>query len=460
MKRDLTKAPITKSLVVIAVPITLANILHLAYTLIDTFWVGRLGANAVAAVSMSFPILFLLLSFGMGMAMAGTILVAQYKGKGGVNNINYISAQMFSMIIVFSLVLSVLGYFVSEPILKAMGATPEILPDAVNYLQILFAGLIFSFLFFVFGSLMRGIGNVISPMIIMLGTVILNAFLDPAFIMGWGPIPALGVSGAAVVTIITQGLAGVIGLIILFGGKHGIKLRPKNFSPDFQLIWKIIKLGFPSSIEQAVRAIGMSVMFYIVAKFGADIIAAYGIGTRILSFAIIPSVGLAMATSTIAGQNIGAGQVEKAEKVTWISSAICFGILTIFGVITFGFAKELAQFFMPNEPVAISQTVSLLKIIALSFGFTGVQMVISGTLKGAGETFASMILSMIMIFILVPLAYIFSSFTPLLQKGIWWAYPITYVLAAFVTMIWFLTGKWKKRKITKEIVVEEEILAP
>jgi putative MATE family efflux protein len=457
-KVDLTKAPIGKSLLILSVPIIFANILHMAYTLIDTFWVGRLGANAVAAVSMSFPILFLMLSLGMGLGIAGTILVAQYKGKNDLKKVDHVSAQMFLMMFFVSLVLSVAGFYASGPILRLMGADPAFLGQATSYLQVLFVGMIFMFMYFVFGALMRGVGDVITPMVIMLITVILNAILDPIFIMGWWGIPAYGVSGAAIVTIMTEGLAGVVGLLMLFTNKYGIRLKIKDFKPDFKLMYKMFRLGLPSSIEQSVRAIALSLMFYLVARFGTQIVAAYGIGTRILSFAIIPSVGIATATSTLVGQNMGAGQINRAEKVAWLSSGIGFGVLTIFGILTFFYAKNLSGFFLPGEPTVIAEAVTMLKIISLTFGFMSVQQVLTGALKGAGDTFVSMMLTIITtVIILFPLAFVLSGFTPLKQNGIWWTYPITYILGTIITLIWFIRGRWKTIKLTEEFKAKEKV---
>ncbi|MBN2087087.1 MATE family efflux transporter [Candidatus Peregrinibacteria bacterium] len=457
---DLTEAPIGKSLMVLSLPIIFANILHMAYTLIDTFWVGRLGANAVAAVSMSFPILFLMLSLGMGLGIAGTIMVAQYKGKKDLKKVDHISAQMFLMMFFVSLVLSIAGYFASGPILELMGADPSFLADATNYLQVLFVGMIFMFMYFVFGALMRGVGDVITPMIIMLITVILNAILDPIFIMGWWGIKAYGVSGAAIVTIMTEGLAGLVGLLMLFTNRYGIRLKIKNFKPDFKLMYKMFRLGLPSSIEQSIRAIAMSLMFYLVAGFGTQVVAAYGIGTRILSFAIIPSIGIATATSTLVGQNMGAGKIDRAEKVSWLSSGIGFGVLTIFGILTFFYAGNLAGFFLPGEPEVIAESVTMLKIIALTFGFMSVQQVLSGALKGAGDTMIPMILTIITtVAILFPLAYVLSALTELGQIGIWWSYPITYIIGTIITLIWFIRGKWKTIKITEEYKEQENLTA-
>src|SRR5690606_11507624 len=202
-----TEGNILRSLSSLAFPIIMANILQTMYQLIDTFWLGRLGANAVAAVSLSFPILFLILALGGGLTLAGTVIVSQYKGAGNQKMIDYSSSQTVIVICIISIFLAALGFFAAGPMMTLVGAGPEIYEDSVTYFQVSSLGFVFLFLFFVFQSLMRGIGNVLFPMYIVLGTVVLNLLLDPIFIFGYGPIPGFGVAGAAVASIFTQALS-------------------------------------------------------------------------------------------------------------------------------------------------------------------------------------------------------------------------------------------------------------
>ncbi len=456
---DFTSGPILKSLIGLALPIVFANILQTAYQLVDTFWVGRLGAEAVAAVSLSFPILFLLISLGGGLAIAGTILVAQYKGKGDLEQVDYVSGQTLLMMIIVSIIGSVAGYFVSAPIMGLMGAAADVLPNAVSYLQISFIGLTFMFAYFVFQSLMRGVGDVKTPLYIVFGTVLLNLVLDPLFILGYGPIPAYGVSGAAIATVGTQGLAAIIGLILLFSGKYGIHLKLKNMKLNFKMFKKMFLLGFPASIAQSSRALGLTVMAFLVATFGTMVIASYGIGARIFSFIIIPAVGVSMAASTLVGQNIGAGKIERAEKITRLSTIISFVGLTVIGIVFFIFAEPITAAFIPNDPAVIASGSLFVKIMALSFGFVGVQFTINGTFTGSGNTGVSMMISIVSFWIFqFPLAYILSKHTGLAEVGIWLALPIANVLTTILAIIWYMKGDWKKKKIIEKDTLETEVV--
>lgn len=463
---DLTSGPIVKTLMQLSVPIVMANLLHTAYQLIDTFWVGRLGAEAVAAVSLSFPINFLMISLGGGMAIAGSILVAQYKGSGNLSQVDHIAAQTLLVMFFMSILASIVGFFAAEPIMRLMGAEPEVLPHAVIYLKILFGGMIFLFAYFVFQSLMRGVGNVKTPMLIVLGTVILNAVLDPWFIMGGGPLPAMGVAGAALATLITQGLAAIIGLGMLTSGKYGIHLKLAEFKPDIPLIKKMFLLGIPASVEQSMRALGLTVMSFLVAGFGTLTVAAYGIGIRILSFIIMPAIGIAMATSTLVGQNIGAGKHARAERIANVSTGISFGLITVAGLLLFLFADPITRTFIPGDFAVAAAAAEFVRIMAGFFGFIGVQHTLNGVFMGSGNTKTSMILSIIGLWVFqFPIAYILSHHTTLQEVGLWIAFPVSNVLSSIMAFVYFKTGRWKKthlidpleKEVLRETLIEEGV---
>lgn len=463
----LTEGSIVRSLVRLSVPIVFANILQTAYQLIDTFWVGRLGAKAVAAVSLSFPIIFLLVSLGGGLVIAGSILVAQYTGRQDHNAADHVAGQTLVVMLVCAVALSLLGWAWAPGIMRLMGAAPGVTASAVVYLRITFAGLVFFYGYFVFQSLMRGVGDVTTPMYIVLATVILNLILDPVFILGFGPVPAMGVKGAAVTTVMTQGLAAVVGIWLLFSGKYGIRLRVRNLLPDFALIKKMVGLGVPASLEQSTRAAGLTVMTLLVASFGTTAIAAYGIGIRILSFVIIPALGFSMAASTLVGQNMGAGKMDRAEATAVQASWVAFIVLTGIGALAFVFAVPLVRAFIPGDPAVISGGAHFIRLMAFTFGMIGVQQVINGVFRGSGNTLVAMMFAIISLWVLrFPLAYVLSKHTVLGVDGIWWAFPISNTLAAAAALVWFARGSWKRKNlieetvaghVTEETIVEEGI---
>ena len=442
--KNLTEGSILKALVHLSIPLILTNILQTAYNLTDTFWVGRLGAKAVAAVSLSFPIIFIMVSLGMGLAISGSILAAQHKGAGEHEQINHIATQTLVSVFVFSFFLSLIGYILSPVLIDLMKVEPEVYEDAVGYLRISFLGMSFMFLFMVFQSLMRSIGEVKLPFYIVLSTVLLNLVLDPLFIFGWKNfIPATGVKGAAYASIGTQILAAFTGLYILIKGSKGIKIHLIPYQPDFALLKKMIKLGIPVSIEQVSRSLGIFVMILLVTGFGTLALASYGIGSRILSFVIIPAFGLGMATSTLVGQNIGAGKNSRVKKTVKLSLSIAFGVMSFLGILFFIFAEDIARFFIPKDLETIKESAVFIKHIAVSFGFMGILIVLVGAFRGAGLTKISMLLTLFSVWILrFPLAYILSQYTSLKLEGIWLAYPVTNFTTALLGILILLKYHW------------------
>ena len=457
-RRDLTQGPILGALLALALPIVGANLLQTVYQLTDTFWVGRIGAEAVAAVSLGFPVLFVMISLGGGLAVAGAILVAQYHGARDVPMVNRVAAQTLIAVFVVSAVLSVIGYLASEPLMRLFGAAPDVVPDAARYLQVSFLGLVFVFIYFVFQSLMRGVGDVRTPFYIVLGTVLLNFLADPVFILGWGPFPAMGVVGAAAATVLTQGLAGFVGLGVLLSGRYGVSLKLRELKPDLALIGRIVVLGLPASMEQSMRALGLAVMVILVTGFGTTEVASYGIGTRILSFVIIPALGLQMATTTIVGQNVGAGKWERVKRSATLSAWLGFGSMTAIGLAFFVLARPLTAAFVPGDPAVIESGAQFLQVMALSFGFIGVQQVLAGAFRGTGNTMAAMALAIVSLWVLrFPIAYVLSERTTLGAEGIWWSFPISNVITATVALAWVLRGRWPGGGAPEQIRLEEEV---
>lgn len=466
VRRDLTSGSIFGALLALAIPIVGANLLQTVYQLIDTFWVGRLGAGAVAAVSVSFPVLFVLISLGGGLAVAGAILVAQRFGAGDRAAVDHVAAQTLLGVAGVSVVLSVAGYLLSGPLMTLFAPDAAVQQQATVYLRISFLGLIAVFLYFVVQSLMRGVGDVTTPLWIVLGTVLLNFVADPVFILGLGPVPAMGVAGAAIATVAAQGLAAIVGIWVLTTGRFGIHLRFRELWPDPRLLGVIFRLGLPASMEQSARGLGFSVMMLLVVSFGTTVVAAYGIGMRILSFIIVPALGLAMATTTVVGQNVGAGQVQRAEATARAAVLLGFGGMTAGGVVLFIFSPAIIRGFVPHAPRVVSIGTVFIRTMALSFGFVGVQQVLTGALRGAGNTLAAMLLTFISLWVLLfPLAWVLSQHTGLAERGIWWAYPIANVLGAALTVGWFLRGRWQRAPagieralgdaVTQETIVEE-----
>ncbi|MDD4271751.1 MAG: MATE family efflux transporter [Patescibacteria group bacterium] len=454
----LLEGSVIKSLLALAIPIILANILQATYQLTDAFWVGRLGGAAVASVSVSFPITFLLVSLGAGFAVAGSTLIAQYVGARNKKMVNHVAAQTLLMVGILSVLLGFIGYLLAPTILRLMGVAPDVFADALGFMRVSMCGLIFIFGFSMFQSIMRGIGQVKMPMFIVLGTVIFNFLLDPMFIFGWGQITGYGVKGAAIATFITQALAAFIGLKILLGGKFYIHLKLADFKPDFKFIKQAFFLGFPASVEQSARALGMAAMTFLIASFGTLAIAAFGVGSNIIQFVFIFGMGLSMAVSVLAGQNIGAGNIKRAAGIARLGAIVSFFTLSVIGIIAFIFAPYFIAFFVPGDQPVIQAGAVFVRFVALTFGFVGVQMALTGVFRASGNMTATMILALVSQWVLLlPLAYLLSKHTRLGVNGMWWAFPIANVIIVIITMAWYAKGDWKKKRLTEDEKFAEQV---
>jgi len=467
----LLEGSVAKSLLILAGPIVLSNILQAGYQLTDAFWVGRLGASAVAAVSVSFPVMFLSIALGAGLAIAGSILIAQYVGARNEQMVNHVAAQTLLMVVSVSLVLSAVGYLLTSVFLTALGVDPDVYGHAVQYMHVSFLALAFNFAFFMFQSIMRGIGETKLPLYIVGGTVLLNIVLDPLFIFGFGSIPAFGVMGAAMATFMTQMIAAGLGLFFLFGGKYGIHLSWKQFIPDFSFIKRAFFLGLPSSIEMSARALSLTAMTFLVATFGTLAVASYGAGGNIIQLVIIPAVGLSMAISALAGQNIGAGNIERAAHAGRVGARIGFTALTVAGVLVFVFAPYIIRFFVPDDHAVVEGATVFLRFVSLFWGLFGIEFALTGIMRASGSTITTMLLTIMSQWIIqLPVAYLLSKHTTLGLTGIWIAFPISSIVVTSVAGVMYASGGWKKKRligseqklaeqVSEEIISEESFAA-
>lgn len=451
----LLEGPIFRSLLALAVPIVAANILQSAYQIIDAFWVGRLGGAAVAAVSISFPVMFLMFAIGAGLSISGSTLIAQYIGARNDKMVGHVAGQTLLMVILASVTLGALGFAAAPALLRLMGVGPDVYPGALGFMRVSFVGLVFNFSFFVFQGIMRSIGRPTVPVYIVLGTVFLNFALNPLMIFGWGPFPGHGVMGAALTTLVTQSIASIIGIVILRRGMHGIHVQATDFLPDFTHIKRAFFLGLPASIELSARALGLMVMTFLVTSFGTLTLASYGVGANILQVVIIPAMGLSMAVAALVGQNIGAGNIDRAARIGRLGAFLGFGSLTTLGILVFLTSTHLVAFFVPNDAEVIAEGSLFLRIMSLSWGFIGAQFALSGVFRASGNMVVNMMLTVVSQWVLqFPLAYVLSKHTSLGFEGIYWSMPVANVITALVTIGVYAKGNWRKKKLLDQ----EEVL--
>ncbi|MEY7851441.1 MATE family efflux transporter [Natrarchaeobius sp. A-rgal3] len=438
---DLTSGGIVRPLLYLSIPLIVTNVLQTAYNIADTFWLGRYGTTELAAISFAFPLVFLLISVAMGLSVAGSILVAQYVGAGREAEAEYAASQTVTFSILGSLVLGVGGYFVVEDLLALFGAEPAVVAAAAEYMRIYSLGLVFVFGFFVFVSLMRGYGDTVTPMLIMFVSVTINIVLDPLLIFGVGAFPELGIAGAAYATIFSRGVTLVLGLWIMFAGYRGVRIRLSQLTPDLSFGWKLVRLGFPASFEGASRALSINLLLVIVALFSTPVIAAYGIGTRILSVIVLPAIALSQGVETMTGQNVGAGNPDRAAAANRVAAIALFVTLTAIGLLSTLIAEPLVAVFT-TDPAVIDAGATFLYYVAPTFGLFGAMYVYMGGFRGAGMTSSAAAL-VILAFGVVQLPVAWIAAGAIGPTGIWLSFAVSHLVGAVVAVAWFQRGTWR-----------------
>jgi putative MATE family efflux protein len=443
---ELTEGPIGRPLFYLSLPIVVTMLLQTAYNLADTFWLGRYSTEALAGISFAFPMVFLLISIGMGVSVAGSVLVAQHTGAGEPREAAYAAAQTVAYAVLLSLVLGSVGAVVVDDFLALMGAGPGVLAGAASYMRIVSIGLFLMFGFFVFISLMRGYGDTITPMLVMLGTVILNIALDPFVIFGWGPFPELGITGAALATVFSRGVAAAVGLWIMVHGDRGVTIHLRDLWPDPDFGARIARVGGPASIETTSRALSVNLLLFIVGSFSYQVEAAFGVGTRVFSTIFLPAVAVAQGVETMTGQNVGAGKEDRAARTNDVAALAMFLILSGMGVLVFLFAAPIVAVFTPDATV-IEIGASFLRFVAPSFGFMGVMRAYSGGFRGTGRTLTAAAIAVATLgAIRLPVAYYGA--LAMGPDGIWLSFAVSNVAGAAVALAWFRRGSWRGSDLT------------
>ncbi|WP_144905786.1 MATE family efflux transporter [Halobellus captivus] len=475
---DLTDGSIGKPLFFLSMPIVVTNLFQTAYNLADTFWLGQYSTDALAAISFAFPAVFLLISLGMGVSVAGSVLVAQYTGANEEREAEYAASQTVTFAIALSLALGICGYFVVETALGVLGASPDVLPLATNYMEVISLGLLFMFGFMVFVALMRGYGDTITPMLVMFGSVVLNIVLDPFLIFGFTENPLFGmlgargleasllaatgytgsgITGAAIATVFARSLALFVGLAIMFRGERGVQIHLRDMVPDRSYLRRLVHIGLPASIEGTGRALSMNLLLVIVALFPDTVVAAYGIGTRVFSVIFLPAIAVARGVETMTGQNVGAEKPDRAEAATGLAAKVLFVVLTVAGILVWFTAASIADVFT-TDPAVVEITAQFLRYVALSFGFIGIMRAYTGSFRGAGKTLTAAAISVMMLGVIrFPIAWFASA--PLGEIGIWLSFGVSNVLGATIAYLWYRRGTWKETDFTESRVnVDEQTL--
>lgn len=426
----------------IALPVTLSSLIETLYNLTDAFFLGKLGSAQISAPSIAFSLMFFLIVFGTGFSGAGTTLIAQAKGRGDGEKMSFYLGQMSFLLIMVSSFLMVLGVALTSPLLKLLGTPEEVFGYTYSYTSICFLGLPFTFIYYSLQASFIAVGDSFTPLWVHLIAVGLNAALDPLLIFGLGPVPALGVSGAAIATVFSQGVAAIVSFSILVKGRHGMRLSLGSMKPQAEAQKLLVEIGLPSSIGQAISSLGFTVLQGVVNAFGPSAIAAFGVGNRITGLFDIPARGIASAATALSGHALGAGDEAKARRIVRVSLRACLLFMTPLLLFAFFEGGNLIRFFV-NDPEAIRLGDIMFKIVSPSVLMFGLYLVITGSFQGAGATRIIMVLSIVRLWALrVPLAWVFASICRLGPVSIWYAMFISNTLTALAGFLYYRQGRW------------------
>jgi len=470
---NLTDGPLLKPLILLSLPIVASQLMQVTYNLADTFWVGQLGQSAVTALSLSLPFVFLMISLGGGLTVAGTVLVSQNTGAGRTDRVSHVAGQTIAFVSLVSIALAGLGFLLAPYLLPLIGgeADPVAIRMAVSYTRIIFVGVVFMFGFFIFQALLRGYGDTVTPMYLMGASVALNVLLDPFLIFGfqdnllfeWAtrlPIgidflalqadlygatgfAGFGVEGAAIATVASRGVAAMIGLWLLFSGRLGLTLSLSDLRLELETVRKIVDIGVPTAAEQGANSLAYTVMTALAALVSGPAVAAYGIGNRINTVVFLPAVGLARGTETAVGQNLGAEKPERAKRAVLLSTGIVAVVFGIVSILVFVLARPLVTVFIPDEANVIRLGTDYFKIIGPTYVFMGVFQVVNAGFRGAGSTRTAMLFSMLSQWGLrIPPTYLLITLVGIGATSVWAGIAFSHVAAAVAVGIWYVRGDW------------------
>lgn len=466
MRDQILNGPIEKTLLVLAGPLIINNLVQVLYNITDTFWLGKLGREALSAPGVTWPIIGTLMALGMGFATAGFAFVGQYIGAGEYEKANRSAGALYSLMTFFSVATAVTALLILPYALRFMRVSENVYPYSLTYATIVFLGLPFSFAFMAFGALMRATGDTKTPVKITLLTVMINIILDPLFIFGWLGFPELGVAGAALATVIANVVGAAIGLYLLFTDRVGISLSIESLKPDFEFYGKLFRVGLPSSIGQSANSFGFVILTRIIFGFGDVTYAAYTITTRLVNFLTGISRGISMAMGTMIAQNVGAGKFERAKKIAERTMLVNFAIASLAVLIIGIFRVPIFRVFL-DDPKVIAESKIVLEYFLISVPFfNGIFIVVNRTFSSAGHTKKSMLLGILRLWGLrIPLSYAFGYiggitilgiFIPLAElfgytsKGVFFGMGMSNFVAAVIALAWFLRGSWMKSIVEKE----------
>jgi putative MATE family efflux protein len=447
-KRDFSNFKgISKSIFKIALPIMLCHILQVLFNVVDMVWIGKLGAEYTAALSWAGNVLMVLVTFIVGLSTGAVAIITRNIGAHEYEEAGRAAFHTLVLGFFIALFISVLGYYFIEDLIVSLGAEVYVAKMAADYLKIIFLFSSVMVFMFLASAVLYGSGNMRIPTKAVIYATIINLILDPLLIFGVGFFPRMEIKGAALATVLARTVGMFICMYALFNGKNKIKIIPQYMKINLKIMSRILKIGIPGALQTTMRSSVGLAMVVIVGTFGFKCVAAYGIGLKLLSMAMMSGFGLAAASSILVGQRLGAKEPKNALNIALISAGYNALIMAVFAVLFVSFPYAWVRLFTRDLEV-IGICTEYLSITVVSYVFIGIGLVFGKSLNGAGDTSSTMFLTLICLWIIqVPLALFYTMFWGMGVAGVWWAIMIATFLQSLSTIMWFTQGKWQTKKI-------------
>jgi putative MATE family efflux protein len=444
---DYTQIKIGKAVFLLAVPMILELIMESTFAVVDIFFVGKLGASAVATVGLTETYLFLLYSIGMGLSMAVTAIVARRVGEKKKDEAGISAVQAVFLAVLVSLPFAIAGIFFAKELLALMGGDGWVIEHGYRYTQWMLGGNAVIMLLFIINAIFRGAGDAAIAMRVLWIANGINIVLDPILIFGWGPFPEMGIEGAAIATNIGRGVGVFTQVWLLFrGGKH-IKVLRSHLYLHWQIISRIIKTSLGGIGQMIVAMTSWIFIMRIIAEFGSQAVAGATIALRIMMFTMMPAWGLSNAVATLVGQNLGAKMPDRAERSVWITGFWNMIFLIGVAIVYFIYNESLVGIFT-DDPEVIKVGGTWLRIVSYSYFVYAWWMVATQAFNGAGDTITPTKINFVFFWLIqIPLSYTLSKILDLGYSGIFWAIFISETSVGLFTLWLFTRGKWKQVQV-------------
>ena len=445
--RDYTVGPVGAALVMLSVPMVLEMAMESLFAVVDVFFVSRVSADAVATVGVTESLLTIVYTVALGLGIGATAVVARRIGEKDDEGAAQAAAQSIALGLILSVAVGVAGTVYAEQLMRAMGATPSMISSSLGYTRVMFAGNATVTLLFLINAIFRGAGDPAIAMRMLWVSNAINIVLDPILIFGFGPIPAMGVTGAAIATNIGRGTAVITQLWMLGSGRSRVHLRRRHLELVPVVMWNVCRLSGSGFLQVLIDTSSYVGLVRVIATFGSDVLAGYTIGIRTVIFAILPAWGLANAAATMVGQALGAAKPDRAEEAVWTAGKYNAIVLGIVGLVFLVFAPQITALYTSDPRVAPYAT-SCLRIVSTGFVFFAYGLVFTQSFNGSGDTWTPTWINLGCFWVFqIPLAWLLAIRLEMGPEGVFIAMTVAFSLLAVISGVIFRRGTWKQSAV-------------